>query len=323
MRAFMGLVALLCLLATSSAAMAHGLRSAFVEVEELEGGRATVHLKVTRPSPGLALTSDCQVSAATEAAFAVDRVYELVCSDGTLVRHELTLRGLDAQVNDGVIWVRYLNGNQSSHVVSRASPSWTVPGAPTAWVVARDYVRMGMIHILTGVDHLLFLVLLVLTLKSVGKVFFAETAFTLSHSISFALTALGWIRVSQPPAEACIALSLLLLALDAANPESKPVSRLGGAAAAFVFGLVHGLGFAGGLREIGLPEHAVGTALVGFGAGVEIGQVLFLLVVLGVVRLGTRARFWRHVEIGVVYAAGMLATFWLIVRVAQIFAARA
>jgi hypothetical protein len=322
-RAFVSLCVLVWLMAVSSAAMAHGLRSAFLEVEELEGGRATVHLKVTRPAPGLVLTSDCQVNAASEAAFALDRVFELACRDGTLVGHELTLRGLDSRVNDGVVWVRHLDGNQSSHVVSRASPSWTVPGAPSAWVVSRDYIRMGVVHILTGLDHLLFLVLLVLTLKSMGKIFFAETAFTLSHSISFAVTALGWIRVSQVAAEACIALSLLLLALDAVNPDAKPMSRLGGAAAAFVFGLVHGLGFAGGLREIGLPEHAVGTALVSFGGGVEIGQVLFLLFVLGVVRLGALTRFWKRIETGVVYAAGTLAAYWLIARVVQILAARA
>jgi hypothetical protein len=319
MRMLVALLACVGLLALCRPAAAHGLRSAFVEVEELEAGRATVHLKVSRPSPDLAFESDCLVSAATDAAFAVDRVFELVCSDGTLAGHELALRGLDAQVNDGVLWVHRVSGEQSSHVVSRASPSWTVPGAPSVWQVTRDYVRMGVFHILTGPDHLLFLVLLVLTLRSIGSIFLAETAFTLSHSISFAATATGWIRVSQAAAEACIALSLLLLALDAGKAEAKPMSRAGGAAAAFVFGLVHGLGFAGGLREIGLPEHDVGAALVSFGGGVEIGQVAFLLVVLGVVRFAARARLWARFEIGVIYGAGTLASYWLVARVVQVF----
>jgi hypothetical protein len=169
------------------------------------------------------------------------------------------------------------------------------------------------VHIATGADHLLFLVLLVLLLRRVRPVLLAETAFTLSHSISFAATSLGWIRVAAAPAEACIALSLVLLALDVREEPQRDALR--GAAAAFVFGIVHGLGFAGGLREMGLPDAHAGLALVGFGAGVEIGQVAFLAVILGLAALLGRLRAFPRLVSGGAVAIGSVATAWLIERI--------
>jgi hypothetical protein len=175
---------------------------------------------------------------------------------------------------------------------------------------------------LTGYDHLLFLGLLVLLLRRARSVLLAETAFTLSHSVSFSATALGWIHVSSVAAEACIALSLVLLAADV-RLRGAPASASRGASMALVFGLVHGLGFAGGLREIGLPEHAIAPALVSFGAGVELGQVAFLAVVLGVLHLVRHASQLSRVEMGAVYAAGTVSAYWLFERVAVCLSNRA
>src|SRR5262249_9451731 len=126
--------------------------------------------------------------------------------------------------------------------------------------------------------------------------------------------ALGWIRVSPEAAEACIALSLLLLALDVERGGAPAVSTRSGAATALLFGLVHGLGFAGGLREAGMPDQNVAWALLGFGAGVEIGQLSFLAVVLGGSWLIARGRFHRMTALAGAYAAGGLSMFWLIER---------
>jgi hypothetical protein len=145
----------------------------------------------------------------------------------------------------------------------------------------------------------------------------AESAFTVSHSVSFAATALGWIRVSPTAAEACIALSLVLLALDLGRGAIPSVRK--GAGTAFVFGLVHGLGFAGGLREVGLPDHEVSVALLGFATGIEIGQVTFLAGVLIAVSWIERRPQLRWVESGLATLIGGISSYWLIDRLLLCF----
>ncbi len=185
--------------------------------------------------------------------------------------------------------------------------------APAGLAVAWQFVGLGLTHITTGYDHLLFLLLLVLLLGDVRSVLVAETAFTLSHSLSFSATALGWIRVSPTAAETCIALSLVLLAADV-KAHGAPPARRRGALMALVFGFVHGLGFAAGLREIGLPERAIGAALVSFGGGIEVGQVAFLAVVLAALYLVRNAAFLPRIKLGAVYAIGGLSAHWALVR---------
>lgn len=313
------IVCALCLF--SSVSRAHGLRSAFVEIDEVEPGHATLHLRVSVPAAALSVSLGraCTLTAQDDASLSLDRTWTIACDDGALAGHDVSLQGLSPLVSDGVVWARYSDGSTHSHVLSKDEPSWTLPKTSGAAGVARDYVKLGVVHILTGYDHLLFLVLLVLALKSWRNVLLAETAFTASHSLSFTATALGWIHVSQNVAEACIALSLILVALDASKPGAPIPSRMAGAGLAFIFGLVHGLGFAGGLREIGLPEHDVATALVSFGIGVECGQVLFLAVVLIAVHYAKRARFWPRMSLAGAYASGATASFWLIQRLVVCF----
>jgi HupE / UreJ protein len=220
-----------------------------------------------------------------------------------------------------VVWISFADGTTASHIVKGDDPTFELRNTESGWSVARAYLRLGVIHILTGYDHLLFLGLLVLLLRTPRSVLLAESAFTLSHSVSFSATALGWIHVSSVGAEACIASSLVLLAADV-HVRGAPASASRGAAMALVFGLVHGLGFAGGLREIGLPEHAIAPALVSFGAGVEVGQVAFLVVVLGALHLVRRVRHLPRIELGAVYAAGAVSAFWLFERVAVCLSSR-
>jgi hypothetical protein len=256
----------------------------------------------------------------------LDRAGTLAC-DGTTAGHALAVRGLGPVLGEAVVWVRYADGSTFSHLVTQYSPSWTLPTRASAWSVAGQYVRLGIEHILGGYDHLLFLVLLVLTLRSPRAVLLAETCFTLSHSVSFTATALGWVHVAPAPAEACIALSLVLVALDvgrgpaATSREDAARSRRarGIAGLAFLFGLVHGLGFAGGLREIGLPDRDVATALASFAAGVEIGQVAFLSAVLGCVHFARRSAAWPRVELAGAYLGGAVSSFWVIERVLGCF----
>lgn len=308
------LVTLVAVLAVAAPAHAHPMRSAMVEIEEAAPGRGTVHLRTSVPDPGLSVAIDgCAVRWADEAETQLDRTGTAECGGGSLAGHEVAVDGLGPVLSEAVVWFHAANGATTSHLLARDAPSWTLPAEASWWTVARQYVALGVEHILTGFDHLLFLVLLVLTLKKPRAVLLAETAFTLSHSISFSATALGWIRVSPAAAEACIALSLVLVALDV-EPKKAAPTAWAGAGLAFLFGLVHGLGFAGGLREIGLPDGDAAAALVAFGAGVEIGQVAFLLAVLALVRWASRLRRWPKVALGGAYAGGAVACSWLIER---------
>jgi HupE / UreJ protein len=321
-RRFVLALVVLLAVAFASPAMAHGMRTAYAEIVEVEAGHATVHLRTTAPDPSLVLEAGekCTLDPSGEGKSAFDRAWRLDCSGG-LAGRTMTVRGLGPIFSDVVVWSSFADGTTSSRIVRAAEPSFEVRGAASGWTVARQYVRLGAEHILTGYDHLLFLLLLVLLLRRARAVLLAESAFTLSHSLSYSATALGWVRVSSMAAEACIALSLVLLAADV-RVRGTPPRAVRGAWMALVFGLVHGLGFAGGLREIGLPERAVAPALVSFGAGVEIGQVAFLAAVLAVLHA---VRSWNQlprVKLATVYAAGAVSAYWLIDRALACVAAR-
>jgi hypothetical protein len=316
------LAVVVCVLAlfAPGRAWAHGMRTAYVEIVEPQPGRATVHLRLTAPDPSLTIEAGpgCALEGAGDAESAFDRAWLLDCG-GALTGHALTLRGLGPIVAEAVVWIAFADGTTASRIVQTGEPTFELRSRASGWGVVLQYVRLGIVHILTGYDHLLFLALLVLLLKRVRSVLLAETAFTMSHSLSFSATALGWLHVSSAAAEACIALSLVLLAADVRVRGNAP-SAGRGAWLALVFGLVHGLGFAGGLREIGLPEQAVAPALVSFGAGVELGQVAFLAVVLAGVHLVRHASQLSRVKIVAVYAAGSVSMWWLFERAALCFA---
>jgi hypothetical protein len=269
---------------------------------------------MTAPDPSIGVDAEagCTLDAAGDSASLFDRAWLLACPGG-ITGHALSLHGLGPVVSEVVVWASFADGTTRSHIVKPGEPRFELRAATSGWSVVREYVRLGVVHILTGYDHLLFLLLLVLLLKRARSVLLAETAFTLSHSLAFSATALGWIHVSSTAAEACIALSLVLLAADV-KVRGLPARAWQGARMAFVFGLVHGLGFAGGLREIGLPERAVAPALVSFGAGVELGQVAFLALVLAGLHLARHATVLPRAKLAVVYAAGSLSAYWLLER---------
>jgi hypothetical protein len=306
-------IAVLAVLLPSSAE-AHGMRSAYLEVAFVRAGEATVHLRVTANDPELQLRTGegCALAPAGEGGSPYDRFFVLTCKDGSAAPW-IEVTGLGPVVSDAVAYVSLADGTTRSKILTPDDSRAPLVRTGGRLDVLYEYVGFGTRHILSGADHLLFLFLLVLWVKEWRKVLLCETAFTLSHSLSFSATALGWIRVSPLAAEACIALSLLLLALDA-NREAHVPNKWHAALMALLFGLVHGLGFAGGLREIGLPDHAVGIALLGFGAGVEVGQIAFLASLLAILYAANRLRFIRIAELGLVYAAGSLSAYWLLVR---------
>jgi len=328
-RAILVLATLLVALLSGSAASAHGMQTVSVDVTELSPGRAVVHLRSSTPwgAVGRALfAAPCSTTSAEEDGDAVTRVE----CPGSLAGSRVTMEGLGPLLPEAILVVTLHGGERVSRVLTADEPTFVLPEAQGGLALAAGYVRLGIAHILTGYDHLLFLLSLVLLLRRPRAVLLAETAFTASHSLSFSAAALGLVHVYPPAAEAAIALSLVLVALDIGRPGADLSARKG-AAMAFVFGLVHGLGFAGGLAELGFPDHDASWALVGFAAGVEIGQVAFLGAVLLAVHLaaGPVARLrleadrrwgslWIHRALPdtplTVLVLGGIASYWLIER---------
>jgi len=171
-----------------------------------------------------------------------------------------------------------------------------------------------------GVDHLLFVFALLLIVSSARKLVVTITAFTLAHSITLGAATLGFVHVPQQPVEAVIALSILFLAVEIVHGRQ---GRPGYAArwpwlVAFIFGLLHGFGFAGALSEIGLPQQAIPLALIFFNVGVELGQLLFVLVIVSLTWLLhklNQQKLVSRAETAVIYSIGGVSSFWLFERI--------
>lgn len=195
------------------------------------------------------------------------------------------------------------------------SVSLGAAGSSGALHVLKQYVALGVEHIWLGVDHLLFLLGLLIVVRGWRTLLATVTAFTVAHSITLALAALELLRVPTSPVEICIALSVLLLAVEATRgPETA--ARRWPWGVAFVFGLLHGLGFASALAEVGLPKGAVLFSLIGFNLGVELGQLVAVsLAAAAFLGLRRRPVVQRRVELGAVWVLGTCSVFWLLQRV--------
>ncbi|MFT3773643.1 MAG: HupE/UreJ family protein [Minicystis sp.] len=318
MKPLLVLAAILVALFAAPPARAHGTRSVTINLTEVEPGKAIARVRASRPGDTVRVRFEepCRVEPAGE-----DAALSVTCP-GSLAGATIAVDGLGPIVNEAIVAASFTDGAHLSRVLTVDEPSLTLPSRATGIGAAKSYVRLGIEHILTGYDHLLFLLSLVLLLRRPRAVIWAETAFTVSHSLSFSAAALGLVHVSAPAAEAAIALSLVLVALDIGRADRAP-SSAHGAGIAFVFGLVHGLGFAGGLAEVGIPDHAVAAALLGFAGGVEIGQVAFLAVLLGVMHLARRRPVAARVEAAAALIIGGVASYWLLERTIACVATRA
>lgn len=231
------------------------------------------------------------------------------------------LAGTGADVAVQIVWRR---GEPFSAMLRSGEAAVTVPETapdPGAWVVTAfgTYARLGVEHIWIGLDHLAFVSGLFLLAATPSVLLWTVTAFTLAHSLSLALSIFDVVRLPAAPVEAVIALSVLLLAGELARGDTGTLTRRFPWLMAGGFGLVHGLGFAGALREVGIPEGRVAVALAGFNVGVEVGQLAFVacLAVLAVV-VRPIVRRWPGVVTLPAYVVGTAAAVWTIGRVAAI-----
>ena len=247
--------------------------------------------------------------------------------DGGLPGGVILIEGLGDTRTD--VLVRFATEPEAAVQTRRLTPDdvqFQVPERQTAWGVLGSYFALGFDHILEGFDHLLFVLTLLLLVRGTRLIIGAITAFTIAHSLTLGAVTLGLFSVPPPPVEAVVALSIAVLAAELAQPEGKGLrlSERYPWTIAFCFGLLHGLGFASALREIGLPESDVPLALLSFNLGVEAGQLLFVFFVLtlgyilqrvlklkpGVFKPGSRP------VIAAAYVIGTIATYWMIERIA-------
>jgi hydrogenase/urease accessory protein HupE len=253
------------------------------------------------------------------AACAVDRG-RLDCGASGL-KGTLAVEGVGKTYSAALIHVYWLDGQSRVYTLTERRPQVQLYGSAEdrrgAGEIAAAYSVLGIEHILSGVDHLLFVCALLFLVGFRRKLVWTITAFTVAHSLTLACASLGLLTLRAPPVEAIIALSIVLVAAEALNPR-ETLARRWPAALAFLFGLVHGLGFAGALQEVGLPQHQLFTALLTFNLGVEMGQLLAVGMAWAVFSLLQRWPAMQQLRTPLLYGIGSVAAFWSWLRIVAI-----
>lgn len=306
-------------------AQAHELRPAYLELNETAEGEFSVLWKTP-------MRGEMRLSLAPEFSGSVEWLTPVTTHDtgGAAVQtwrvrapelqgQTLRIAGLEATMTDALVRISFLDGRSWIQRLTPTQTAAVIPERQTRWGVAGQYSRLGTEHILTGFDHLLFVLALMFLVPAKWRLVQTITAFTLSHTVTLTAATLGWVNLPQRPVEALIALSIVIAAVEIVYRQQ---GREGLAtrmpwALSFGFGLLHGLGYAGGLAEAGLPTTHIPEALLFFSIGVEFGHLLFIAVMLMPVALGRRmaAGLPTWAQRIPPYAIGSVAMFWLVQRV--------
>jgi len=320
------LLALLLALVPGQQAAAHELRPAFLEIVETGPGHYRVLWKVPargeyRLSLHVVLPDSCRetappVSAIVDAA-STSR-WEMRC-DGDLAGETIAIDGLVATFTDALVRHVRADGTVQTARLTPDFPAVVLSASPTAFDTAHAYFLLGVEHILLGLDHLLFVLALLLLITKISTLVATITAFTVAHSITLGFSAFGLAAAPQAPVEALVALSIVVVAAEIVRNARRPVDLAGRRpwALAFAFGLLHGFGFGGALREIGLPQADVPLALLSFNLGVEAGQLLFVALALAAILslkalLATASPLPRMLT---AYGIGSLSSAWFLQRI--------
>jgi len=320
------------LAAFASGASAHEVRPAYLELRQSGPEEYDALWKVPGLGEDLRLGLYVELPArctnvseprATMVNSAFSERWTVKCAGG-LTGGTIQIAGLSATATDVLVRLERLDGTTQVTRLTPSATSFVVEATPSATQVARTYLVLGVEHILGGVDHLLFVLALLILVKGTRRLIATVTAFTLAHSLTLAGATLGFVHVPGPPIEAAIALSIVFVAAEIIH------SRQGTAGlterfpwvVAFTFGLLHGFGFASALNEVGLSQAAIPVALLFFNVGVEIGQLLFIASVVTAIALARQVTLrggvsappwaWRVPP----YAIGGIAAFWIIQRIA-------
>jgi hydrogenase/urease accessory protein HupE len=323
------ILGLLAWLGAVTAAAAHEVRPALVQIVERGPHAYDVTWKqpaigdmVIHLAPHLSggALEAAPASESAEPGF-VEKTWH-VTAGPPLEGQTLSIEGLPETVTDVLLRVTTADGRQIDGVLKPSAPSQALALAKPSGLAVPAYLRLGVEHILTGLDHLLFVLGLLLLVGPNWRLVKTITAFTAAHSLTLALAALGYISFPSAVIEALVALSIVFVATELApGRRTDTLTRRQPWLIAFAFGLLHGMAFAGALAEIGLPARAAPQALFLFNVGVEIGQLAFIGAVLALWWLMRRTPVSRLIERPLLarwapaYAIGGLAAFWLIERI--------
>lgn len=322
------LLALLLLVTLAPGLFAHEVRPAYLELRQSGPETYDVLWKVPGLGPDLRLGIYVELPAgctntseprATMINNSFTERWSVTCAAG-LSGGTIRIAGLAATMTDVLVRIERLDGSVQVVRLTPSAPSFVVAAAPRASEVALTYGVLGVEHILSGIDHLLFVLALLIITRGGWRLVKTVTAFTLSHSLTLTAATVGLVHVPQAPVEAVIALSIVFVAAEILRQDHglEGITARAPWVVAFSFGLMHGLGFAGGLSDAGLPAGHIPTALLFFSVGVEVGHFLFIGAVLSLIALARMTsipmpRWSRAVP---AYAIGSVAMFWVIQRTA-------
>lgn len=305
-------------------AAAHPLAPSLLEVRERGEGRVDVLFKLSLLQPAGAkpqpeLPAHCRPLADPT----VDRDDTSItlrwsedCGARGIIGESLRVVGLERTRTDVLVQVELMDGRRLRRVISGAAATFEVNARQSRWQVAFDYVRLGIAHILSGLDHLTFVLGLMLLVRNRRALLVTLTAFTLGHSVTLSAAALGYVAFPTRMVEFAIALSIFVLAVELSSDRESDVTHRRPWWFAFSFGLLHGFGFAGALAEIGLPADEIPLSLLAFNLGIEFGQIVFVVGVWGLLVVAGRRLEAAPARLRAlpVYAIGSLSSLWCIER---------
>ena len=319
----------------STVAYGHALEPGYLEVRQIDASLYAVMWKKPADNSGapmaIAVQLPEQCDPRTEGHLVLDggayyARWSATCAGG-LEGGTLQIAGLERTSTDVLVRFDFADGVTGTHRLTPTDTSFVVPEQLDRLEVVQTYFAFGVEHILGGIDHLLFVLALLILVKGTRRIVATITAFTVAHSITLAGATLGWVNMPGPPVEAAIALSIAFVAAEILHSQQgRPgLTERYPWIVAFTFGLLHGFGFAGALTEVGLPQTEIPAALLFFNVGVEVGQLLFVAAVLAILWL--IRRLIRHRTVPQIpwmsalpaYAIGSLAVFWVLERSAAFF----
>ena len=308
----------LCLIlaAATLPATAHEMSMAEMQLRETRHGEFLWQWMATEKRPA----AQDLTPAWPEACSAEANV--LRCGERGLAGH-FSVKGVGQRYSAAIVKIQWLDGQTRVYTLTAGQPSVQLYGAADdrrgMGEIAAAYTLLGVEHILGGIDHLLFVISLLFLVGFQRRLVWTITAFTAAHSLTLASSALGWLTLRSAPVEASIALSIVLVAGEALHRRDT-LARRWPALVAFLFGLVHGLGFAGALKEIGLPQQHLLVALLTFNVGVEVGQLMTVAACWGLWRLSARWPAARRLREVLLYIIGVTAAYWSWLRIAAVLA---
>jgi len=318
------------LIFSSKCGWTHEIRPAYLEIREIGANRVSVFWK--QPVSGESgiylipvLSSgwlNNTASVNSSSGVALIRQWNIKTRQ-SIAGQTITIDGLKNTITDVLVNIIFRDGTKLTRIIRPSDPTLLVEKSEHSTLPVFDYLRLGIEHILFGIDHLLFVLALILIVKGKRRLFKTITAFTLAHSITLAAATLGLVHIPSAPVEALIALSIIFLAVELVHyyRDEPSFSSRYPWVVAFIFGLLHGFGFAGALANVGLPEHDIPLALLLFNIGVETGQILFILCVMLFIWLLNKTfkniPSWSHWIPP--YAIGCMAAVWFFQRLALIY----